>query len=219
MRHLSYQAAFGTLHDMNAIFAIDTKYGFGMNDGSLPWYNKADLRYFKQMTSGGVRPQLICGRKTYESMPVTKMNERSFIILSSSLNQVDVPGNCTVVRDFKEAYLLAHRRTDTNEIWLIGGKTVFEKYLCLCNQIFVSYVHSDIEADIKFDFREYLLEKFITTLTTSTKEYIEKHKVLHAVYHNRICGLNPYDVFVDVSKVLNSSLTYKEIRSYLGETS
>ena len=54
--------------NVNLIVAVDSKcYGIG-KDGKIPWHNKDDMKFFKDITTGYGNNAVIMGRKTFESI-------------------------------------------------------------------------------------------------------------------------------------------------------
>ena len=69
----------------NIIVAINKLKGIGMN-GSIPWKNKEDMFFFKNMTinTNHVNKQnaIIMGRKTFESMNEQPLKTRVNFVIS-----------------------------------------------------------------------------------------------------------------------------------------
>ena len=71
------------------ILATDQHHRLGVKDGALCWSNKEDLRYFKDMTSfippsvPGFKNVLICGRKTWETLPSVISKSRYIFVVTS----------------------------------------------------------------------------------------------------------------------------------------
>lgn len=108
---------------MRLIVAIDSKNGIGKNN-SIPWKIKEDLQFFKKMTSGGT---VIIGRKTWESLPVKPLPNRTNIVLS---------GSNGIPEDIPDA-------------WIIGGSSVYRQVLenNLITEMYVTRVNEDYDCD------------------------------------------------------------------------
>ena len=63
------------------VSAFCKKFGLGSND-SIPWDIKEDMKHFADLTKGHI---IIMGRKTYETIPVTRrpLKDRFNIVLTS----------------------------------------------------------------------------------------------------------------------------------------
>ena len=118
------------------IVACDLKGCIG-NNGELPWHLPADLKRFKELTSGGV---VVMGRKTFESLdckplpnrvnivitnniPFMAKHVRSKVIICSSIN--------TAIEKAKyEASVLGLK-----EVWIIGGQSIYEQTMPYVDRI------------------------------------------------------------------------------------
>ena len=83
---------------IKAILACDENWGIG-KAGTLPWlHNPADLKWFKQMTTGST---VVMGRKTWDSLPVKPLPNRKNIVVSSNrVEGADITiGNGLINRD------------------------------------------------------------------------------------------------------------------------
>ena len=101
-------------------------------DGKTPWYNKVDLKRFRELTMGGT---LIMGRKTYDSLPIgkksgKKLDGRLKHIISSKDHEnsedakwfkgAGVGLNPFVLRDAIDAC------PEDKPIWIIGGASIYK---------------------------------------------------------------------------------------------
>lgn len=112
----------------------------------LPWYLPADLKHFKQLTSGHT---VVMGRKTYESIYSRlrgPLPNRRNIVVSSSLSSL--PDGFELVHSLEAA--LAGAGTDT--VFVIGGATLY--HACfeqgLVDIIYLTEVNQDIPGDTYF---------------------------------------------------------------------
>jgi dihydrofolate reductase len=108
---------------------------------ALPWYLPADLKHFKEITSG--KP-VIMGRATYESIgkPLPK---RTNIILSGD-SEFKVEG-AIVVNSVAEAIKAAG---EAPEVMIIGGASVYKQFLPLASRMYLTYIHREIAGDVFF---------------------------------------------------------------------
>ena len=68
---------------IKAILACDEDWGIG-KDGELPWpHNSADLKWFKENTTGGV---VVMGKSTWDSLPFKPLPKRENIIEYGGVN-------------------------------------------------------------------------------------------------------------------------------------
>jgi dihydrofolate reductase len=80
---------------ISLIFAMDQNRLIGRENG-LPWYLPADLKYFKQVTSGKT---VIMGRKTYESIGKPLSNRTNFVLTTQKDFQ---PHGCTTFTSIED---------------------------------------------------------------------------------------------------------------------
>jgi len=110
----------------------------------LPWYLPADLKHFKELTSGH---SVILGRKTYESI-VARLGKplpnRTNIVITRD-KHFAAPG-AIIVRSPQEAI----ERADSEEVFVIGGASIYEAMLPLADRIYLTEVEADIEGDTYF---------------------------------------------------------------------
>jgi dihydrofolate reductase len=109
--------------------------------GTLPWHLPADLKHFKALTTG--RP-IIMGRRTFESIGRPLPKRRSVIVT----RQADYaqPGAETA-RSFKAALA---RCADEPEVFVIGGRELYQTALPHADQFYLTRVHGNIEGDVYF---------------------------------------------------------------------
>ena len=113
-------------------------------DGQLPWRLPEDLKWFKKLTFGH---PIIMGRTTYESIGSKPLPGRRNIVLSRSGFD---PGNPDVeVLPSLEA--LRKRVAELDEdVFLIGGATLYEALLPDCDTLYLSYVFEPADGDAFF---------------------------------------------------------------------
>jgi dihydrofolate reductase len=113
----------------------------------LPWYLPADLKHFKEVTTGHT---VIMGRKTYESIYNRlkgPLPNRRNIVISRGLKQI--PEGFELYDSLESAIMAA--KSDS-EVYIIGGATIYD--VCLeqdmVDTIYLTQVHADIEGDTLF---------------------------------------------------------------------
>lgn len=124
---------------LSCIVAADLKNGIG-KDNQLLWHIPADLKYFKSVTIG--KP-IIMGRKTYESIGRPLPGRRNLII-SRSGNSIE---GCEVFSSI-DAALEAVK--EEQEAFIIGGAEIYRQTFGMIDQIYLTRVFSEFEADVFF---------------------------------------------------------------------
>lgn len=128
---------------MKAIVAVDQNWGIG-KDGCLLTYLPGDLKYFRKMTMGKV---VVMGRATFDTLPGKKPLEgRTNIVLSRNL---EFHPDCKVCRSLEELYAELENY-DPEEIFIIGGASVYESMLDWCDEIMVTKIQQVCAADCHF---------------------------------------------------------------------
>lgn len=110
-------------------------------DGHLPWHVPADLRRFKQLTTGA---PMIMGRKTFESLPGL-LSGRRHIVLTRDSDWGDE--GAEVVHSVEEALALAN----APHVSVIGGAEIYRLFLPRADRIELTEVHLSPEGDTWLD--------------------------------------------------------------------
>lgn len=109
------------------------------DSNSLIWHLPADLKRFKELTTGN---PIVMGRKTYESIGRPLPNRRNIIITRDV--KYDVEG-CEVVNSLEEALMICN-----NNCFIIGGGEIYKQSMSIADQICLTLVHEDFEGDTEF---------------------------------------------------------------------
>lgn len=123
------------------IVALDQNRAIG-KENSMMWMNDmpADLRRFRDVTTGH---SVIMGRKTYESIG-KPLKDRQNIVVSRS--KLDLPDGAVWAASPEEAFSLAR----DEEVYVIGGAQLYEACLDIVDEIYVTEIHDEFEADTFF---------------------------------------------------------------------
>lgn len=117
-------------------------------DGQLPWRLPGDLAFFKETTLG--KP-VIMGRKTWESLPKRPLPGRDNIVLSRDWNYA-APG-ARVYTSFSPGLNAARSmavRAGVDEVFVIGGASLYERAMPLADRLYVTDVDLIAEGDAFF---------------------------------------------------------------------
>lgn len=127
---------------MNAIVAVDKKWGIGKNNGLL-FSIPADMAFFREKTVGKV---VVMGANTLKSFPGGKpLKNRVNVVVSTTMPKRE---DCIVVRDLKE---LKDVLKDYDDVMLIGGGRLYRELLPYCERAFVTKVDADGDAEVFLD--------------------------------------------------------------------
>ena len=129
---------------MNMIVAVDANWGIG-NKNNLLVRIPADHKMFRNETTGKV---VVLGRKTLETFPNAKpLPNRTNIILST--NPEYKVKDAEVVHSIEE--LLEHlKQYNDEDIYIIGGASVYEAMLKYVDTVHVTKIDHEYEADALF---------------------------------------------------------------------
>ena len=111
-------------------------------NNQLLWHLPTDLKHFKEITSGH---PIIMGRKTYESIGKPLPN-RTNIVVSRKKDWFEE--GILIVGSLKEALKFAKKMDE--EIFIIGGGNIYEQTIDLADQLEVTQVKANLEADVFF---------------------------------------------------------------------
>ena len=133
---------------LSCIVAVSENGVIGRKNG-LPWKLSADLRRFKQLTTGHA---IIMGRKTHDSIGRPLPGRRSVVI---TRNPQYRPGDPDVVHSLDDALGTCKR---DEEVFVIGGQSIFEAALPRCQRLYLTRVDVVVDGDAFFP--EEILEDF-----------------------------------------------------------
>lgn len=121
---------------INIICALAENNAIGCQN-QLLYHLRADLQRFKALTTGHT---IIMGRRTYESLPKGALPNRRNIVLSRQ-EGLSFPGT-EVFASLQEALDAC---TPEEEIYIIGGASVYEEALPLADRLYLTHVHATPE--------------------------------------------------------------------------
>ncbi|MEM5516517.1 dihydrofolate reductase [Henriciella sp. AS95] len=131
-----------------SIIVARAKNGVIGKDGDLPWRLAADLAMFKKVTSG--KP-IIMGRKTWESLPKKPLPRRSNIVLTRDWSYA--AEGARVYSSFNAAVNASRAiaaKEGENEVFVIGGASLYEKAVPIADRLYVTDVDAEIDGDVRF---------------------------------------------------------------------
>lgn len=115
----------------------------------LLWHLPEDMQRFKRITTGH---PVIMGSKTFESIGKA-LPERSNIVINFDKNYI-APG-CIVV-DSIEAAIEAAKKQNNDEVFVIGGGSIYKQFLPHSDKLYLTIVDDAPEADTFFpDYSEF----------------------------------------------------------------
>jgi dihydrofolate reductase len=114
-------------------------------DNRLPWHISEDLQRFKKLTTGHT---VLMGRKTYASIGKPLPGRRNVVLSRSPLHGVETYPSL-------DAALGA--LADQELVFVIGGGDVYAQVLERADELFLTFVDREVEADTFFPPFEHLV--------------------------------------------------------------
>ena len=156
---------------MEAIYAIDSKNGLS-KEGKIPWKSKKDMRFFMNKTINNV---VIMGKKTYFSLSEEHrpLKNRLNIVLTGNpelymfdnvqsgsytnkFDNVIFTANDKIhelILNDREKYCRMYPSLSRNfKIFFIGGKTIYDQFIPLCDTVWVTKIKHDYACDLFIDY-------------------------------------------------------------------
>lgn len=138
---------------IKAIAAMSENRVIGLKN-KIPWYLPYDLKRFKQLT---LNQTVIMGRKTWDSLPIKPLPNRTNIVLTSQ----QIKG--VICIDSLDELLQTY-----SDFWVIGGSTVYKSCMPFVQQIYLTVLKQSLEGDAFFPVFE---DSFRTTKVEDFEEY------------------------------------------------
>jgi len=116
-------------------------------DNQLPWHLPEDLKYFKSVTMG--KPVLM-GRKTFDSIGRPLPGRANIVITRDAQWTAD---GVEVVTDIQAALAAGEKACKAaggDEIMVIGGAQIYQKFLPLADRLYLTRVEAQVEGDAFF---------------------------------------------------------------------
>lgn len=128
---------------ISAIVAVDQNWGIGYQ-GQLLEQLPPDMKYFKEVTENHM---VICGRKTWDSIPKKPLTRRLVIVISSRGFKVE-PGAVFLDMPHAMVHINQIKDDDEQEWFVIGGGEIYKQLLPYCDRVYVTKIekyHKDID--------------------------------------------------------------------------
>lgn len=129
---------------MNLIVAVDRNWAIG-KDNKLLVSIPDDMKFFRDTTTGKV---VVMGRKTLESFPNGKPLKNRVNIVLTRDNDYQVKD--AVVVHSKEELNAELTKYNTEDVYVIGGESIYRLMLDECDRAYVTYVDYAYDADTYF---------------------------------------------------------------------
>ena len=129
---------------MNAIAAVDANWAIG-NKNRLLTSIPADMKFFREKTMGHV---VVMGRKTLESFPngLPLKNRVNIVLTANRSYKV----KDAIIVHTKEELLEELKKYDSNELYVIGGGSIYEMLIPYCDTAYITKIDHVYAADKYF---------------------------------------------------------------------
>ncbi len=131
-------------------------------DNKLPWQLTEDLKRFKEITMGH---PIVMGRKTFEAIGkplpgrtnIVITHQKDFaccgVLVANSLEQaLEICDRRATAQRSEEivAHPMSADRADQEEVFVIGGASIFEQAMPLADNLYLTLIHQDFDGDTFF---------------------------------------------------------------------
>lgn len=118
---------------------------------ALPWYLPADLKHFKEKTTGKT---IVMGLNTFKSVGERPLPNRKNVVLTDDKNyQAPEPSDSTQGKGVVLAYsideVLELTKND-GEVMISGGAMVYKQFLPMAERLYLTFIDHDFDGDIFF---------------------------------------------------------------------
>lgn len=136
------------------ILAVDRGGAIGWSDGRLPWKIPADMKRFKELTTGHT---VIMGHNTFKSLNMKDglPNRRNIVLSRKPYSELQgmTGDNVEIVSSFD--WIIAHQKClgcedKVGDVWIIGGAQVYAEALKrkIVDEIYLTQVHTTSGGDV-----------------------------------------------------------------------
>jgi dihydrofolate reductase len=125
---------------MISLIAAYDKHRVIGNGQRLPWHLPADLRHFKQKTTGKT---IVMGRATFDSIGKALPNRRNIVLTHSTTFHAE---KVEVVHQIATILTLAK----SEEVMIIGGASLYKQFLPYADQLLLTVIDHSFVGDTYF---------------------------------------------------------------------
>jgi dihydrofolate reductase len=133
------------LKNLAMIAAVTDNGCIGLNN-ELLYRIPEDMQHFKDITLGY---PVVMGRNTWDSLDRKPLPGRRNIIISRTLAEPEDHREYSVVRSEVALYNLAAFDRNTT-YFIIGGSQIYNAFMNLCSELYITHIHSEIHGDAFF---------------------------------------------------------------------
>ena len=149
------------------IWCEDLNHGIAKNN-QLPWHIKQEMLFFKNTTLNNI---VIMGKNTWLSLNQKPLKNRINYVLTTNKDFKINLDNVFVINDIQDVLKL-NKNTD-KDIYIIGGKIVYETFFKYAEQLIISKLDDDYQCDLllNYNLNDFKLIKVIKNDAFKTEIY------------------------------------------------
>lgn len=117
--------------EIHLIWAQDENGGIGVS-GKLPWHITDDLKNFKKIT---LNSTIIMGRKTWDSLPIKPLPNRTNLVLSKSTKIKSITYNSY------DKCMHFLEKNKINKVFIIGGRSIYSRFFNDAQYLHITNIH------------------------------------------------------------------------------
>jgi dihydrofolate reductase len=151
------------------IVAVDRNGAIGKG-GKLPWHYSADMKFFKETTTGNA---CVMGYKTWLTLKKPLPNRLNIVL--SRQSKVEPHDSVIVMRDVES--VLSHARKLNCDLFVIGGAKVYESFLLYIEKWIVTEVPLTVE-----DADAFVPTNYLEGFARTESKQIEKNLTVSFYY-------------------------------------
>lgn len=134
------------MSEVSLIWAQDLDGWIG-KDNKIPWHVAADMKFFKEKTSGH---PIVMGRRTFASLGKRPLPRRQNIILTRQKLTME---GITIIHSVDELRcLMAQQPAD---YFVIGGANVYQQLLPVATRLYRTVINQHVDGDTKMPTIDY----------------------------------------------------------------
>ena len=154
------------------IVAVDQNGAIGKG-GTLPWHYSADMKHFKEMTTGHA---CVMGRKTWLSLKKPLPNRLNIVL--SRQSEIEPQESLVLLRDV--ASVLSFAKSLNCDLFVIGGAQVYSAFLPYIEKWIVTKVRQTVESAEAF-----VPENYLEGFTRSDSRTIDQDLIVSIYLRNQ----------------------------------
>lgn len=166
---------------VSAIVAVGKKLEIG-KDNELLWHLPADMKYFKEITTGH---HVIMGRKSYESIPnkYRPLPNRVNVVVS---RQTDFQIEGALITTSIDKAIEIAEAAGEKEVFIIGGGQIYNLAIKteLVDRIYITWVEANFDADTFFPIIDFTDWNEVSRMERK-KDERNAHELTFSIYNKK----------------------------------